>query len=123
MLACVKEDASAPYRVAPPMPPDPYLVAWADLRKRRTNVTALSVLLLLGALLWITLTGARVGPTLWLTNVAGPRASVRSALWPLRLYWTPTSRFRRALSDGHRRRLLALVGQAVGAIGTRRGLG
>jgi hypothetical protein len=35
MLACVKDDASPPYRVAPPAPPDPYLVAWADLRRRQ----------------------------------------------------------------------------------------
>jgi hypothetical protein len=28
--------SETPYRVAPPKPPDPYLVAWADLRRRRT---------------------------------------------------------------------------------------
>jgi hypothetical protein len=42
MLALVKGDTSkpgemnaAPYRVAPPQPPDPYLLAWTDLRRRR----------------------------------------------------------------------------------------
>jgi hypothetical protein len=35
MLARVKGDASAPYRVAPPLPPDPYLIAWEQLRRRR----------------------------------------------------------------------------------------
>jgi hypothetical protein len=47
MLACVNENASDPYRVAPPQPPDPYLAAWADLRRRRiaARVSAASSLL------------------------------------------------------------------------------
>jgi hypothetical protein len=42
MLSLVDEMAAAPYRVAPPPRPDPYLVVWSSLRRvRRTMVAVL----------------------------------------------------------------------------------
>jgi hypothetical protein len=72
VLAHSKDDAVSPYRVQSPPPPDPYLVAWADLRRRRTMVRALSFLPLI--LFVVTYCsgpqGHRVAPCLFMTAMA-----------------------------------------------------
>jgi hypothetical protein len=68
VLAHVKDDVAAPYRVAPTRPPDRYLAAWVDLLWRRIITSALAVLLFTA--LWITPMGARVRPSVSLTAMA-----------------------------------------------------
>jgi hypothetical protein len=51
--------AATPYRVAPPVRPDPYLMAWADFRRRRTTVIALSLAYLPVSVVAVNLLGER----------------------------------------------------------------
>jgi hypothetical protein len=41
MLRHVSEDSVAPYRLAAPLPPDPFAPSWAGLRRRRLAVWVL----------------------------------------------------------------------------------
>jgi hypothetical protein len=59
----------SPYRAPVPRPPDPYLVEWSDLRRRRLWLSA-SLIALPTAVIWPVLVMTRVGPSLPVTAMA-----------------------------------------------------
>jgi hypothetical protein len=60
-----RRSAKMPYRQAPPRPEDPYLVAWAQLRRRRTRAWAITAgyvaFAMTTACLYERLSGHRIG--------------------------------------------------------------
>jgi hypothetical protein len=65
--------SDSPYRVAPPRPPDPYLLAWRDLKRRRASMHAAAG----GAL------------ALWAISLMAPYVGVRLA-WLVAILTTVT---------------------------------
>jgi hypothetical protein len=67
-----------PYREPLPVPPDPYLLAWEDLRRRRAAMLRAGILCVPVSLLAATLVG---GPGLMVTLPAMGAAALASLRW------------------------------------------
>jgi hypothetical protein len=68
-LEGMANEPHSPYRAPVPRPPDPYLVEWSDLRRRRLWLAA-SLVALPMAVIWPVLVMTRVGPSLPVTAIA-----------------------------------------------------
>jgi hypothetical protein len=83
MLHGVDELSAAPYRAAPPLPPDPYVAAWADLRRRRMVALALFLLFLPAmAIATCFLRGRQLTDVFWPLAMICLIARLRATLFP-----------------------------------------